>query len=251
MCAWDSALANTWMHTGMLRVDGEKMSKSLGNFYTLKEVLDKYPADAVRLLMLQTHYRAPLDFSFERLEGVAGTLERLQTCVRNLRWAAERSPQDGELNDADRALGAQIGDAREEFCRQMDDDFNTAGGLAAIFSLVTAANTYLANAADDTSTAVCLRAADMLSELADVMGINLSRSAGDDDLPAGLVDLAREQAGYEGASAAEASEVLLAARQQARAEKNWGVADAIRDGITALGLVVEDTAAGARLHRKE
>ena len=129
--------------------------------------------------------------------------------------------------------------AREEFCRQMDDDFNTAGGLAAIFSLVTACNTYLADAADDTSTAVCLRAADMLSELADVMGINLSRSTGEDDLPAGLVDLAREQAGYEGSSAAEAAEALLAARQAARAEKNWGVADAIRDGITALGLVVE------------
>lgn len=251
MCAWDTALANTWMHTGMLRVDGEKMSKSLGNFYTLKEVLDKYPADAVRLLMLQTHYRAPLDFSFERLEGVAGTLERLQTCARNLRWAAERSPQDGELNDADRALGRAIDAAREEFCGQMDDDFNTAGGLAAIFSLVTACNTYLAEAADDTSTAVCLRAADMLGELAAVMGIELSRSAGDDDLPVALVDLAREHADYEGDSASEAADALLAARQEARAAKNWGVADAIRDGITALGLVVEDTAAGARLHRKE
>ena len=221
------------------------------NFYTLKEVLDKYPADAVRLLMLQTHYRAPLDFSFDRLDGVCGTLERLQNCVKNLRWAAERAPQDGELNDADRALGRAIDAAREEFCRQMDDDFNTAGGLAAIFSLVTDANTYLADAADDTSTAVTLRAADMLCELADVMGIELPRTAGNDDLPAELVDLAREQAGYEGDAPSEAAEALLAARQQARAEKNWGVADAIRDGITALGLVVEDTAAGARLRRKE
>ena len=245
MCAWDAALANTWMHTGMLRVDGEKMSKSLGNFYTLKEVLDKYP------LMLQTHYRAPLDFSFDRLDGVCGTLERLQNCVKNLRWAAERAPQDGELNDADRALGRAIDAAREEFCRQMDDDFNTAGGLAAIFSLVTDANTYLADAADDTSTAVTLRAADMLCELADVMGIELPRTAGNDDLPAELVDLAREQAGYEGDAPSEAAEALLAARQQARAEKNWGVADAIRDGIAALGLVLEDTAAGARLRCKE
>ena len=116
---------------------------------------------------------------------------------------------------------------------------------------MTACNTYLADAADDTSTAVCLRAADMLTELADVMGINLSRSTGEDDLPAGLVDLAREQAGYEGESPAEAADALLAARQAARTEKNWDVADAIRDGITALGLVVEDTAAGARVHRKE
>ena len=98
---------------------------------------------------------------------------------------------------------------------------------------------------------MCLRAADMLCELADVMGIELGRSSGDDDLPEGLVELAREHAGYEGSSAADAAEALLAARQAARAEKNWGVADAIRDGITALGLVVEDTAAGARVHRKE
>ena len=174
MCAWDKALANTWMHAGMLRVDGEKMSKSLGNFYTLKEVLDKYPADAVRLLMLQTQYRAPLDFSFERLDGTVGTLERLQTCVRNLRWAAQNAPQDGELNETDRALGRAIDEAHEDFCRQMDDDFNTAGGLAAVFALVTAANTYLADAGDNAATAVCLRAADMLCELAEVMGIDLA-----------------------------------------------------------------------------
>ncbi len=250
MCAWDKALANTWMHTGMLRVDGEKMSKSLGNFYTLKEVLDKYPADAVRLLMLQTQYRAPLDFSFDRLNGNVGTLERLQTAVKNLRWAADQAPQDGELNDADRTLGRAIDAAREDFVTQMDDDFNTAGGLAAIFALVTAANTYLAQAGQDTSTAVCLRAADMICELAGVMGIKLGQKSEEDDLPAELVDLAATHAGYQGASPAEAADALLAARQEARAAKNWGVADAIRDGIGELGLMVEDTAAGARLRRK-
>ena len=104
MCAWDEPLANCWMHTGMLRVDGEKMSKSLGNFYTLKEVLDKYPADAVRLLMLQTHYRAPLDFSFDRLDGTVGTLQRMQGCVKNLRWAAESASRESDFNDSDRAL---------------------------------------------------------------------------------------------------------------------------------------------------
>ena len=250
MCAWDKALANTWMHAGMLRVDGEKMSKSLGNFYTLKEVLDKYPADAVRLLMLQTQYRAPLDFSFERLDGTVGTLERLQTCVRNLRWAAQNAPQDGELNETDRTLGRTIDEAHEDFCRQMDDDFNTAGGLAAVFALVTAANTYLADAGDNAATAVCLRAADMLCELAEVMGIDLAAGSEGEELPAELVALAAEHAAYQGDSAAEAAEALLSARQAARAAKDWGRADAIRDGIAALGLVVEDTASGARLHKK-
>lgn len=248
-CAWGQPLAHTWMHTGMLRVEGEKMSKSLGNFYTLKEVLDKYPAGAVRLLMLQTHYRSPLDFSFERLDGAVGTLERLQTCVKNLRWAAQNAPQDGTLTQQDRTLGAAIDEAHREFVIQMDDDFNTAGGLAAIFALVTAANSYLDAAGAEISTALALRASDAIIELAEVLGIELSRN--EEELPAGLIDLAREQAGYAGDSATEAAEALLAARQVARAQKNWGIADAIRDGIAELGLVVEDTSAGARLRTKK
>ncbi len=248
MCAWHTALANVWMHTGMLRVEGEKMSKSLGNFFTLKEVLDKYPADAVRLLMLQTHYRAPLDFTFAHLEGMVETVKRLKNCVKNLRWAAENAPQDGEMNERDRELGRAVDAAHEQFVAAMDDDFNTAGGLAAVFGLVTAANTYLAEAADDVATSPALRAADMLEELTDVFGVKLAEEG--ESLPAELVDLAREHAGFEGSSVADAAEALLAARQEARAAKNWGVADAIRDGIAALGLAVEDTATGARLRTK-
>ncbi len=247
MCAWDKALANVWMHTGMLRINGEKMSKSLGNFLTLKDVLDKYPADAVRLLMLQTHYRSALDFQTNQLESSVGTLERLKTCVKNLRWAAANAPQDGELNDADREFGKAVDAAREEFVAQMDDDFNTSGALAAVFTLVTAANKYLAEAGDDISTPVSLRGADTLTELADVLGIDLA--AAEDELPHELVDLAAQYAGYQGDSAADAAEQLLAARQAARKAKDWGTADAIRDGITGLGLVLEDTAAGARLRR--
>lgn len=251
MCAWHTPLANVWMHAGMLRVEGDKMSKSLGNFFTLKEVLDRYPADAVRLLMLQTHYRAPLDFSFERLDGAAGTLERLATCVENLRWAADTAPQDGILSELDRSLGAAVDAAREEFVASMDDDFNSAGGLAAIFGLVSTANKYLADAGGNMETAPCLRAADMLCELSGVLGIDLAKAGAADELPAGIVDLAREQAGYAGDSASEAVNALLAARAEARASKNWGVADAIRDGIAALGLSVEDTVAGARLRMRE
>ena len=245
-CCWHEPLANVWMHTGMLLIDGEKMSKSLGNFFTLKEVLNKYPADVVRLLMLQTHYRSPLDFSFDRLDGAVGTLERIRGTVANLRWAAESAPQDGELNDADRALGAEIDKATAEFTRQMDDDFNTAGALAAIFGLVTAANTYLADAGEDTSTAVALRASDALVELLGVLGVESVRPA-ETALPHELVDLASKEAGYAGDDPEVAADALVAARAEARAAKNWAVADAIRDGIAALGLVVEDTAAGTRI----
>ncbi|MGI6754649.1 MAG: cysteine--tRNA ligase [Atopobiaceae bacterium] len=248
MCAWDSALANTWMHTGMLRVNGEKMSKSLGNFFTLKDILDKYPADAVRLLMLQTHYRSALDFQTDQLDGAVGTVERLKTCVKNLRWASKNASSTSDLLDDDRALSAAIDVAREQFSRQMDDDFNTPGALAAIFELVTAANKYLAAAAGKASCALPLRAADTLCELCDVFGISLPHAQGE-ELPQELVDLARKEAAYEGDSAEEAARVLIEAREAARAAKNWAVADAIRDGIGALGLVLEDTAQGARLRR--
>lgn len=248
MCAWHAPLANVWMHTGMLRVEGDKMSKSLGNFYTLKEVLDEYPADAVRLLMLQTHYRAPLDFTFAQLKGMVGTLERLRTCVENLRWTADNAPQDGELTELDRSLGRAVDTARTQFEAAMDDDFNTAGGLAALFGLVTAANTYLANSGDNAATAPALRAADMLVELGNVLGVKLGSS--DSELPAELVTLAAEKAGYAGSSPDDAADALLAARQEARKQKDWATADAIRDAIGSLGLVIEDTAAGARLKRK-
>jgi cysteinyl-tRNA synthetase len=244
MCAWHEPLANLWMHTGMLRVDGEKMSKSLGNFYTLKEVLDKYPADAVRLLMLQTHYRAPLDFSFDRLEGAVGTLERLRTCEKNLLWAAENGTGSEEL---DPALLSAVSETREEFTRQMDDDFNTAGGLAAIFSLVTSANTYLADAGTAAGGVAAKTAADALAELTGALGVTLK--AEEDEPPAELVDLAAKYAGYTGDSAAEAADALIAARQAARKAKDWGTADGIRDAITGLGLVLEDTAAGSRLRK--
>ena len=250
-CAWHDVLANTWMHTGMLTIEGEKMSKSLGNFFTLKEILDKYPADAVRLLMLQTHYRSPLDFSFERLNGVVGTLERLRGCVANLQWAASQAKRS-PVEDADAALMQQVERAQAEFERQMDDDFNTAGALAAVFELVTAANTYLDEAGADMGGEVCTAAATAISDLLAVLGIDASaQEAAGEGLPAELVDLAREHAGYEGDSAQEAADALLELRAQARANKDWGTADAIRDGIAALGLVIEDTAAGTRVKRGE
>lgn len=251
VCCWHEPLANVWMHSGMLRVDGEKMSKSLGNFYTLKEVLDRYPADAVRLLMLQTHYRSPLDFSFERLDGTVGTLERLRTTVKNLRWAAENSEcspdacAGGALE-----LSAAVEEARAAFERAMDDDFNTSAALAAIFALVSKANAYLDRAGSRICTSVVIRAADTLVELLDVLGVESVRPKGE-ELPAGLVDLAREVVGFTGDDVDGAVEALVAARAQARADKDWPRADAIRDGIAELGLTVEDTPAGTRITRQE
>ncbi len=133
----------------------------------------------------------------------------------------------------------------------MDDDFNTAGGLAAIFALVTAANSYLSASGSNAAVAVVLRSSDMLVELCDVLGIDVSHEDTGEELPEELIDLARAQASFEGDSANEAAAALLRAREEARAQKDWKRADAIRDGISSLGLIVEDTAAGVRLRAKK
>ena len=245
-CCWDGSFANHWMHTGMLLVDGEKMSKSLGNFFTLREVLDRYPADALRLLMLQTHYRSPLDFSYERLDGAVGSLERVATCVENLRWAASHSQGEPDRTLAE-GLAPSVDRAAEEYVACMDDDFNTAGALAAYFNLVSEANVYLEQASGAVDAPTALACADAIVEAFSVLGIALPINRS--ELPAELVETAHELASYGGSDVDEAAEVLIAARAAARAEKNWPVADGIRNALIALGLLVEDTPQGARIRR--
>ena len=245
-CCWGGAFASHWMHTGMLLVDGEKMSKSLGNFFTLKEVLDRYPAAALRLLMLQTHYRSPLDFSFERLDGARGTLERVATAVENLRWGAGHATGDPDAGLA-ADLAAATDRAAAEFEACMDDDFNTAGALAAYFNLVTEANVYLEKAGGAVDAEAATACAAGIAGAFSILGIELPAKRS--ELPPVLVDMAAELAGYEGSDVDEAAEAVLAARAAARAAKDWPRADGIRDALAGLGLLVEDTAQGARIRR--
>ena len=243
-CAWHEGFANTWMHTGMLLVDGEKMSKSLGNFFTLAEVLEKHSAAALRLLMLQTHYRSPLDFSWERLEGAENSLARIAGTVRNLAWAANHAEgqPDAELVAG---LTAAMDRAAADYEACMDDDFNTAGAVAAYFELVTEANKYLeqaTGAVDGQAARTCAAAiAGALTQL----GVELP--VVEEPLPQGLLGVAAGLAGYTGADVDEAAEVILTARAKARAAKDWGTADAIRDQLRDMGLTIEDTAAGSRI----
>ena len=176
-CCWHEGFANTWMHTGMLLVDGEKMSKSLGNFFTLAEVLEKHSAAALRLLMLQTHYRSPLDFSWERLEGAENSLERIATCVENLVWAANHA--SGEP-DADRAaaLIAAAEHASAEFEAAMNDDFNTAGAVAAYFQLVTEANTYLDEVGGAADAEACFACSAGIAGAFSILGVKLREQGG-------------------------------------------------------------------------
>ncbi|MCI8468126.1 MAG: cysteine--tRNA ligase [Eggerthellaceae bacterium] len=247
--AYGCTFANHWMHSGMLQINAEKMSKSLGNFMLLHEVLDTTRPAALRMLMLQTHYRSPLDFSDDRLAEADAALTRIENAVRNLDWLAANAA-DGAPDAVDAAaLGAQVAAAREAFTAAMDDDFNAPAALGALFTLVGDVNAAVADASLSVADAEAVVAArDAIVELLAVLGIQLADDQGEGaDYPPEVVALAADIAGYGGADAMEAVEALLEARARARAEKNWAVADGVRDGLTNLGFTIEDTPQGARV----
>ena len=220
------------------------MSKSLCNFFTLAEVLEQHSAAALRLLMLQTSYRSPLDFSWERLEGAENSLTRIAGTVENLRWAASHATADADEAAAEE-FAAKAAETRAAFKECMDDDFNTAGAMGAVFGFVTECNQYLEHAGDAADKAAALAAADTLTELLDTFGVELPEPKV--ELPLGLLGVAAGLVAYTGDDVDEAAAKILEARAEARAAKNWDLADAIRDQLKDLGLTIEDTAAGTRI----
>ena len=241
-----------WLHGGMLRINEEKMSKSLGNFMLLKDVLAECDPQALRLLMLQTHYRSPLDFSDTRLTEATQSLERIKNCVHNMLWALDVAAVcEGPNSDAADNLNAACASMKEKFEFCMDDDFNTAGALGAVFGFVGRANAFVdgCSALSEQERKGLDLAAKTVIELMGVLGIDVSGS-NDEDAPCWpkeTCELAAKYANYEGTDAHKAADALLCARTKARASKNWEVADAIRDGLGELGFVIEDTTNGARI----
>jgi len=242
--------ARYWLHGGMLQVNEEKMSKSLGNFLLLKDVLARYDRNIIRLLMLQTHYRSSLDFSDSRLDETIHAYERLANLVRNVRWARDLAACGfGVPGEALEGLKAAIAATREKFDADMDDDFNTAGALASVFELARAANTFLARYQVDLceeDRRVLCEAEDVVVALLHVLGIEIGKGE-KAAYPPAVLDVAKETAGYEGTDAEAAVDALLAARAAARTQKDWALADAVRDGLTRLGFHIEDTPQGARV----
>ncbi len=242
--------ANYWIHGGMLQINSEKMSKSLGNFLLLRDVLKTTDPRILRMLMLQTHYRSPLDFSDERLLEAQSALTRLVNFVTNTEWLCSNPAQDPSTLDVDQYRQA-VDAMRSSFIEAMDDDFNTAGALGAIFTFVSEANTLLSD------TCVCCLNAEAVEEgvkaveeLLAVLGIDLNdaQEEGEENTEE-VVALASSLVGYSGTESEEAIQALLDCRQNARKEKNFALADQIRDELSALGFTIEDTPQGARVTR--
>lgn len=242
--------ANYWIHGGMLQINSEKMSKSLGNFLLLRDILKTTDARVLRMLMLQTHYRSPLDFSDERLQEAETALNRLTNFVNNTEWLCSNPAQEPSSFGVE-AYTRAIDSMRTAFSEAMDDDFNTAGALGAIFTFVSEANTMLADACVCCMNAEAVAAgAHAVEELLGVLGIDVaaSRDAQAEDNEE-VIALAANLAEYAGSDGEEAIQALLDKRAAARKEKNFGLADQIRDELGNLGYTIEDTPQGARVIR--
>jgi len=222
--------ARYWLHNGFITIDNEKMSKSKNNFFTVKDILKEFPGEVIRFFILQTHYRSPLDFSDERLHEAQTALDRLRN-VRDV--TAELSAHEGEADTA-AELAAQAETFLQAFDAAMDDDFNTALAISQMFGLGKEINRYHQEVERGLAfdAANFRKAADAFHAMAEIIGIFEQEEApADDGLADALMDL------------------IIGIRQDARAEKNWAVADKIRDGLKEAGIVLEDTPSGVRWKR--
>ena len=222
-CCNGVPFANYWMHNGYINVDNVKMSKSLGNFFTVRDVAEKYGYEPIRFLMISSHYRSPINYSTDIIEQCKASLSRLYTCRDSLDFALENAAE----GEADSDILAMFDKRRQQFIEAMSDDLNTADAIAALFELVRDINSNViaANANKGTVEA----AIKVFDELADVLGLVYNREK--EDLDSEI-------------------EALIEQRTQARKDRNWAEADRIRDELKAKGIVLEDTAQGVKWHRE-
>jgi len=223
-CCNGVPFARYWMHNGYINVDNKKMSKSLNNFFTVRDVAKQYGYEAIRFFLISSSYRSPINYNAEIIEQGIAALDRLYNCESALTFAA----QSGGDGHADEAMKASLAQRREQFIEAMDDDMNTADAISAIFELVKDINVALRD--NGLSAAMCGETLDAFHELTDVLGLLYER---------------KEQASDDDAEI----EALIEARTAARKEKNWVESDRIRDELKARGIVLEDTPQGVRWHR--
>ena len=220
----DKEFARYWMHNGFLNIDNKKMSKSLGNFFTVRDISEKYDLQVLRFFMLSAHYRSPLNFSADLMEAAKNGYERIVTSVDNLKFLLEKAA-DTPMTEEEKKLLAEAQGFETKFDEAMDDDFNTADALAAIFELVKFVNS---NAKADSSKEFLEALKQEIVTLSDICGLIVDKKAEmlDSDI-----------------------EALIEERQAARKAKNFARADEIRDELLAKGIVLEDTREGVKWKR--
>jgi len=219
--------ARYWMHNAFINIDNKKMSKSEGNFFTVRDICKEYSGQVLRFFMLNAHYRSPLNFSRELMEAAQNSLERILTCVGQLDYLIKGDTlKEGDLTSEEEATIREADLLREKFEASMDDDFNTADAIAAIFELVKLANI---NCGEGSTGKFVLSMKDRIVTLCDVLGIVTEKE--EEILP-------------------DEIERLIEERQEARKNKDYAKADKIRDDLLKKGIILEDTREGVRWKRK-
>ena len=218
--------AHYWLHNGYINIDNVKMSKSKGNFFTVRDIVKEFDYEVIRFFMLSAHYRSPINFSRDLLAQAQTALERLYNCREKVEFFLENAADGGET--ADSALTEAVGRIKDEFRAAMDDDINTAGALAALFDLSRTINSAL-DAAQQPSKQAAQLAHQTFMELASVLGVLQKRE--EDTLDSEV-------------------EALIAQRTEARKNKDFAAADAIRDKLTQMGIILKDTPNGVTWSKK-
>ena len=233
--------ARYWMHNGFITVNQEKMSKSLGNFFLVREILAQFPADVVRWYLLSTHYRSPLDFDDEKLVMAGKGLDRIKTAIRLLYEVLARPIYQGEAAQSAAALGEKLALLRLEFEKAMDDDCNTALAVSIFFELAKEVNICVGKLGPKLTPQdkeILDQAHGLIRDFNGVLGI-----LKEDKMTGQLI---LEQPGQDDQLAEGLVQLIIKIRQEARSKKDWATADTIRDGLKELGIILEDTPQGVR-----
>jgi cysteinyl-tRNA synthetase len=236
--------ANYWMHNGYITIDDKKMSKSEGNFFTVRDILKDYSGEVVRFFLLSGHYRSPINFSRGLMDSAKSALARIYNAEQTLEHLVKNGSDD--MAEAERASLSGLGKYRDKFIASMDDDLNTADAIAAIFELISEVNGVCKGGASKEYAGAALAE---LRELARVLGL-LDRSGA----AAGGSGGAADDGGADGTGSPNgdsdaALQALIEERAAARAEKNWQRADEIRDELAAMGITLKDTPQGVQIIR--
>jgi cysteinyl-tRNA synthetase len=212
--------ANYWLHNGYINIDNQKMSKSLNNFFTVRDILGEYEAEIVRFFMLSAHYRSPVNFSKDLIEAASNALERLYNAKENMEYLIENNKLV-DMVDGESFIVDELNKHTEKFIAAMEDDINTADAIAAIFELVRMINTEIT---ENSSVSIIKKALEVFEELTSVLGVVVKEKGSIDD----------------------EVEALIAQRQEARKNKDFALSDKIRDDLKARGIILEDTSQGVK-----